>query len=267
MLSFGDPASLAQRVKAAGVPLICQVHTLEHAIRAVDVGADIVVAQGTEAGGHGLTARSTMPFVPAVVDALAVRAPNVIVVAAGGIADGRGLAASLMLGADGVLMGTRFWATQEALVHPQAKSKVLESSGDDTIRTRVYDIVRQKAWPPAYTGRLLRNGFIEKWHGREDQLAAIQAEELTRVEEAWVSGDYDTANVTVGEGIGLIHDIPRAADLVKLIASQAEACLTQPHAARRRRRGVTFKFQFLYGKKNASPLCAKRVGPHGHGAL
>jgi nitronate monooxygenase len=97
MLSYSDPAPYAARIKKAGVPLICQVQTLEHAFRAVDVGADVVVAQGTEAGGHGLVQRSTMPFVPTVVDALAKRAPDVLVLAAGGIADGRGLAASLMV--------------------------------------------------------------------------------------------------------------------------------------------------------------------------
>jgi hypothetical protein len=115
MLSFSDPGPYAARIRKAGVPLICQVHTLDHAFHAVDIGADVVVAQGTEAGGHGWALRSTMPFVPSVVDALAARAPDVLVLAAGGIGDGRGLAASLMLGADGVLMGTRFWATQESL--------------------------------------------------------------------------------------------------------------------------------------------------------
>ncbi|HLZ65533.1 MAG TPA: nitronate monooxygenase [Aliidongia sp.] len=225
MLSFADPAPLAARIKAADVPLICQVHTLEQALHAVDVGADVIVAQGTEAGGHGLTARSTMPFVPAVVDAVDRRAPDVLVLAAGGIADGRGLAASLMLGADGVVMGSRFWATQEALIHDAAKAKVVAASGDETIRTCVYDVVRQRAWPAGYTGRLMKNDFIEKWHGREAELAAMRSAELQRVEAAYASGDYDTANVTVGESIGLISDVPQAADLVRLIAAEAEACL------------------------------------------
>ena len=225
MLSFDDPAPLAARIKQAGVPLICQVHTLEQALHAIDVGADVIVAQGTEAGGHGLTARSTMPFVPAVVDAVSLRAPEVLVLAAGGIADGRGLAASLMLGADGVVMGTRFWATQEALIHDAAKAKVVAASGDETIRTRVYDVVRQRAWPKGYTGRLMRNDFIEKWHGHEDELAAMRSAELARVEAAYASGDYDTANVTVGESIGLVNDVPRAADLVRQVAAEAAGCL------------------------------------------
>lgn len=225
MLSFADPAPLAARITDAGVPLICQVHTLEQALHAIDVGADVIVAQGTEAGGHGLTARSTMPFVPAVVDAVQRRAPEVLVLAAGGIADGRGLAASLMLGADGVVMGTRFWATQEALIHQAAKAKVVAASGDETIRTRVYDVVRQRAWPKGYTGRLMKNDFIEKWHGREEELAAMRSSERDRVEAAYAAGDYDTANVTVGESIGLVNDVPRAADLVRQIAAEASACL------------------------------------------
>src|SRR6202008_5052674 len=102
-----------------------RVHPRRRSGRAADVGADIVVAQGTEAGGHGQTARSTLPFVPTVVDALRKYAPDVIVVAAGGIADGRGLAATLMLGAEGVLMGSRFWATQEARSQPKAQAKVV----------------------------------------------------------------------------------------------------------------------------------------------
>jgi nitronate monooxygenase len=227
MLSFADPAPFARRIKDAGVPLICQVHTLEHAMRAVDVGADVVVAQGTEAGGHGLTARSTMPFVPAVVDAVARRGSNALVLAAGGIADGRGLAAALMLGADGVLMGTRFWATEESLVHRAAKARVVAASGDETIRTGVYDIVREKAWPTGYSGRLMRNEFIERWHGREDDLTSMHAAERQRVEAASAAGDYDTANVTVGEGIGLIHDIMPAGDLVRRISAEAEACFAK----------------------------------------
>lgn len=221
MLSFADPAPFAARIKKAGVPLICQVHTVEQALRAADVGADIVVAQGTEAGGHGQVARSTFPFVPTVVDALSKHAPHVIVVAAGGIADGRGLAAALMLGAEGALMGSRFWATQESLIHPNAKAKVVAATGDETIRTSVYDIVRKKAWPEGYTGRLMKNEFIEKWHGREPELRALQQTELAKVEAAGQHGDYDVANVTVGESIGLIDDLPRAGDVVRRVAHEA----------------------------------------------
>jgi len=155
------------------------------------------------------------------VDALAARAPDVLVLAAGGIADGRGLAASLMLGADGVLMGTRFWATQEALIPDAAKTMVLEATGDETIRTSVYDVVRRRVWPPGYTGRLMRNDFIERWQGHEKELEQMRGEELRKVEEAQKSDDFEIANVTVGESIGLIHDIPKAGDLIHRIVAEA----------------------------------------------
>lgn len=230
MLSFADPAPFAERIHAAAVPLICQVHTLAQARRALEVGAAVVVAQGTEAGGHGLTARGTLAFVPAAADLIARERPETLLLAAGGIADGRGLAA-LALGADGVLMGTRFWATQEALIHPAAKQRVLAATGDDTIRTRVYDIARQRAWPAPYTGRLLRNAFIETWHGREDALRAAAAERRRDVEGADAAGDYDVANVTVGEAVGLIDDLPGAGDLVLRIAEEAETAIRRTFGA------------------------------------
>ncbi len=227
MLSFADPAPFAARIHAAGVPLICQVHTLGQARRALEVGATVVVAQGTEAGGHGLAARGTLPFVPAVADLIARERPETLLLAAGGIADGRGLAAALTLGADGVLMGTRFWATREALIHPAAKARVLAATGDDTVRTQVYDIARQRPWPAPYTGRLLRNAFIETWHGREDELRAAAAARRQDVEEADAAGDYDVANVTVGEAVGLIEDLPGAGEVVRRIAEAAEAAMLQ----------------------------------------
>jgi nitronate monooxygenase len=221
MLSFSNPGPYAARIKKAGVPLICRVHTLDHALRAVDVGADVVVAQGTEAGGHGWALRSTMPFLPSVVDALAARAPDVLVLAAGGIADGRGLAASLMLGADGVLMGTRFCATQEALVPDVAKAKVVAASGDETMPTSAYNIVRGGIWPPSCTGRVMRNDFVEKWIGHEREPAGVHADEIRKIEGALQTDDVETANGTVGETMGLVHDIPKAGDLINRIVAEA----------------------------------------------
>jgi nitronate monooxygenase len=122
MLSFGDLQPFAEQIHAAGVPLIAQVQTLDHARQALDAGAQILAAQGGEAGGHGMTARSTFTLVPDVVDLAAERAPETLVLAAGGVADGRGLASALVLGADGVLVGTRFWASPEALVSPRARA-------------------------------------------------------------------------------------------------------------------------------------------------
>lgn len=223
MLSFADPKPFAERVHAAGIPLICQVHNLDHARRALDAGASVLVAQGTDAGGHGLTTRGTITLVPSVVDLVARERPETLVLAAGGIADGRGIAAALMLGADGALLGTRFWATQEALIHPAAKARVVAATGDETVRTSVYDIVRNRDWPPEYTGRLMRNRFIETWHGREEELRALAGEERRAVEVADRSGDYDVSNVTVGEAIGLVGDLPPAGELVGRLAAEAEA--------------------------------------------
>jgi nitronate monooxygenase len=136
MLSFGDPRPLAEPVRRAGVALILQVTDMEEARQAVDLGADVIVAQGTEAGGHSGRGWSTMAFVPAVAD-LAAPVP---VLAAGGIADGRGLAAALALGAAGALVGTRFLATAESLADPAAKKAIIDGHGQDTERSRVLDI-------------------------------------------------------------------------------------------------------------------------------
>ena len=225
MLSFADPAPFAATIHAAGVPLICQVHNLEHARRALGAGADVLVAQGTDAGGHGMRVRGTMTLVPDVADLVAGERPEVLVLAAGGIADGRGVAAALMLGADGVLIGTRFWATQEALIHPAAKARVVAASGDETVRTSVYDIVRNRDWPSAYTGRLMRNAFIDTWQGREDELRTMAGETREAVEAADRSGDFEVSNVTVGEAIGLVRDLPPAGELVERLVAEAEARL------------------------------------------
>lgn len=225
MLSFADPRPFAEKIHAAGIPLICQVHNLEHARIALAAGAAVLVAQGTDAGGHGLTTRGTISFVPNVVDLVARERPEALVLAAGGIADGRGIAAALMLGADGVLLGTRFWATQEALIHPAAKARVVAATGDETVRTSVYDIVRNRIWPHGYNGRLMRNAFIETWLGREEELRARVDAERKAVEAADDSGDYDISNVTVGEAIGLVQDLPPAGELVQRLVAEAEARL------------------------------------------
>src|SRR6476469_6403850 len=190
MLSFGDVQPHVDKIKRAGALMICQIQTVEQARDAVANGADILVAQGAEAGGHGV-ARGTFALVPAVVDA----ARGVPVAAAGGVADGRGLAAALMLGADGVLVGTRFYATLEAMGPHAAKERIVEGSGDKTIRGILFDIARRNVWPAPYTGRVLRNEFSEKWRGREAELMQHQADKAARYEHARDAGDFDTAAV------------------------------------------------------------------------
>jgi nitronate monooxygenase len=220
MLSFGDPGPFASKIKAAGSKLICQIQTLAQAKVAVNAGAEILVAQGSEAGGHGLT-RSTLTLVPEVVDAF----PDVPVVAAGGIADGRGLAAVMMLGAEGVLMGTRFYASQEAQAHPAAKQRVVDATGDDTARSIVFDISRQNIWPEPYTGRVLRNAHAARWLGREAELKERMEEEAQGYRDARERGDFDIAGVFAGEAAGLIHDLPSAAEIVERVVRQAETLL------------------------------------------
>jgi len=220
MLSFGDPKPHARRVKAAGCKLICQVQDLDGARIAAEAGADIVIAQGTEAGGHGAR-RATLPLVPAVVDAVAPTP----VLAAGGICDGRGLAAALMLGAEGVLVGTRFYASVEALGTNAAKERIVAGRGDDTLRTRVFDIVRQLPWPEANTGRALRNRFLERWHGREADLERALGDETPAYHEAARKADADTAVVWAGEGIDLIKRVERAESLVVSMGVQAHRML------------------------------------------
>ena len=229
MLSFGDPAPFAAQIHAAGSTLICQVQTIAHTQAALDCGAQIIVAQGTEAGGHGAT-RATLTLVPEVADLLARRSPATVLVAAGGIADGRGMAAALMLGADGVMLGSRLWASPECLIHPNHQRAALAENGDATIRQRAADIARGYDWPAEFTGRVLRNAFVDRWHGHEDQqrqgAEAGRAAYLAAVAE----GRTAEVGVFVGEAIGLMHDIAPAADITQRIAAEAEALLRQrPH--------------------------------------
>ncbi len=227
MLSFGDPAPWIAPAKAAGARVICQVQSLADARAAAVAGADLIVAQGSEAGGHGAK-RGTLGLVPAVVDAVA----PLPVLAAGGIADGRGLAAALALGAGGVLVGTRFLASTESLASPAQKQRLVAASGDATRRTTVFDRVRGIAWPGHYTGRALVNDFTRRWHGREVELEAALPSEGPRYQAASAAGDLDTALTWSGEGIDLIHDAPAAGDLVRRVVAEAEVALAAGNALR-----------------------------------
>jgi len=221
MLSFGDPRPFAATIREAGARLISQVQTVAQAREAAEAGADVIVAQGTEAGGHGMT-EPLFTLLPQVVDACA----DTPVVAAGGIADGRGLAAAMMLGAEGVLMGTRFYASQEAEGHKEAKRRIVAAEGGETVRSIVFDLSRGNRWPSPYTGRVLRNRHAERWLGREDELEA-RAEEVGRdYAAARERGDFDVAGVIAGEACGLIHDIPPAGEIVERIVAEAERLLS-----------------------------------------
>ena len=223
MLSFGDPRSFAPSVRRAGIPLIIQVTDLDEARQAIDLGADVIVAQGTESGGHGARhGRSTLPFVPVVVDLVAPTP----VLAAGGIADGRGLAAALALGAAGALIGTRFQATAEALVDPSVSKAIIEGRGEDTERNRVLDIARSSKWPSKYSARTLGHPFLDQWRDREDELASDQGARQA-YEDGIESGDLPPEPVWASEAVDLINDLPAAADLVGVLVAQAERALAR----------------------------------------
>jgi nitronate monooxygenase len=223
-LSFDDPEPFASQAKAAGIQVFCQLQTRADAERAIDCGADVIVAQGTEGGGHGGT-RATMTLVPEIADLIAGRAPATLLCAAGGIADGRGLAAALMLGADGVVVGTRFWASKEALVHPNLHAAALAATGDSTVRQSVFDILRGRSWPSRYTGRVLENDMVRQWRGRENDLRAVREDEAGRFKAAVQEGDTSLAVTIIGEAAGLITSIEPAAQIVDSMAHEAESCL------------------------------------------
>ncbi|MFE5026066.1 NAD(P)H-dependent flavin oxidoreductase [Streptomyces sp. NPDC056656] len=223
MLSFGDPSPYAERVHRAGALLILQVTDLEEAKQAADLGADVIVTQGTEGGGHGaLCGRSALPFVPAVVDLV----DPVPVLGAGGIADGRGVAAALVLGAAGALIGTRFQATTESLADPSVTKAIVEGRGQDTERSTLLDTARGSRWPAKYPARTLGHPYLDRWRGREAELAA-DPQARQDYQDDVARGTIPPLPVWAGEAVDLITDLPSAADLVTTLATQAEEALAR----------------------------------------
>jgi nitronate monooxygenase len=220
MLSFGDPRPFAPAIHRAGAKMICQVQTLAQAREAMEAGADVIVAQGTEAGGHGQSV-PLLTLLPQVVDVC----PDTPVIAAGGLADGRGLAAAIMFGAEGILLGTRFYASQEAEAHPEAKRRIVAAGSGETVRSIIFDLSRGNRWPDPYTGRLLRNRHSERWLGHEDELAATAEQVGREYAAARERGDFDIAGVIAGEACALIQDIPQAGEIVRRIVAEAEHLL------------------------------------------
>ena len=213
MVSFGDPRPYARRIAAVGARLICQIQTLAQVSQCVEAGAHIIVAQGAEAGGHGMNAlngRSTLTFVPELADWLAAHSPQTILLAAGGVADARTLAAVQTLGADGALVGSRLWATQESLAAPGAKAQAVATNGDGTARSAVFDILRRKNWPAPYDFRAIRNGLHRQLEDDITLLRAAPAAARADYDAGVASGDFTRAHATVGEAVGLIHDLPSA---------------------------------------------------------
>jgi NAD(P)H-dependent flavin oxidoreductase YrpB (nitropropane dioxygenase family) len=216
-----DLRSYFDRSHKAGALVTYMAGTVQEAKRATEAGADIIIAQGTEGGGH-VGWMASMPLLPMVVDAVA----PIPVLAAGGYADGRGLIAALALGADGILLGTRFLATVESPLHPNFKQAIVDSDGHDTQLSEIPDIASGLVWPGAMI-RSRRNRFIERWAGREWALRRDRAEAAEKLAAARRTGDVDEGPLSMGQDAGLIHDIPPAGEIVSRIVREAEKLLTQ----------------------------------------
>ena len=220
--SFGDPAPYIRRAHAAGMKVLVQEQTVAAARSAAAAGADVVAAQGTEGGGH-TGEIGTMALVPAVVDAVG----ETPVVAAGGIADGRGLAAALMLGASGVWMGTRFLASEEWADGAWRQERVVAASADETIWTRAYDLSLGLPFPAAIGGRALRTPFTDEWHARDDAVIANQERLQAELTAPGADEDPRLAAVWTGSAAGLIDAVEPAGDIVRRVAAEADRLLRE----------------------------------------
>jgi nitronate monooxygenase len=215
-VSYGPYERHVAILKRAGSTVATQVGTLPEARAAEQAGVDLIVARGGEGGGHGRNGVATLPLLQAVLDQV-----SVLVLAAGGIATPRGLAAVLAAGAAGAWVGTPFLACPEATVVPAARDRLVAASETDTGYGRVFDIGLRQAWPPEYGGRALRNGFFERWEGREAELASddhAHAELLAAFERH----DFDTACIYAGQSVGLIRRERPVAEVVADLATAAE---------------------------------------------
>lgn len=231
---WGDPTPYVARAHAAGIKVIDQVGSVAAAERAVRAGVDAIIAQGVEAGGHIAGEVTTMALVPRVVDAVA----PVPVIAAGGIADARGLVAALALGAQAVVIGTRLIATPEAKAHPAYKEKVLSATEEQTVRTTLFGY----GWPNA-PHRTLRTPFVERWLTDESRGSEQRPDEpligetkiggqpvpllrfmgLPPTVEA--SGDLESMDFLAGQSVGLVREIKPAAEVVWELADGARRIL------------------------------------------
>ena len=241
MSSFGDPKPHASRIRAAGSLLICQVQNEDMAKQALDAGADILIAQGTEAGGHGAS-RTLIDIVPAIIDLAAGRVP---VVAAGGIADARGVVAVLALGAQAAVLGTRFLASAESRAHPHYKQRVLAANEEDTVRTILFG----HGWPNA-PHRTLRTAFVQQWLGQEGRGQESRPDEpvvgqtviggqpmpvlrfMGFPPNAEASGDIDAMDLLAGQGIGLVREVKPAGQIVRELVEEAHHIISQRLAGR-----------------------------------
>ena len=221
VFSFTDPRPWLGQAKEAGAITICQVQSVELAQLAVEAGADVLLAQGNEAGGH----TGSMNLLPLLVD-LVERYPEIPILAAGGIAGGRALAAVLAAGAQGASLGTALLATPEAVEAPDAfKERIVLSDGQDTAFTRLYDLLGDTPWPDGIAGRVYRNRLVREWDGRDAEVLAHREELATDAATARARQDPELASVYMGQGAGQVQAIRPATEVVREICEGAEGII------------------------------------------
>lgn len=222
IFSFSDPQPWLGRAREAGAVTVCQVQSWPGAQAAVDAGADVLLAQGNEAGGH-TGELNLLPLLTGILE----RFPQVPVLAAGGISNGRALAAALAAGAAGASVGTALLATPEAVeVPPAFKERIIRSGGQDTAYTRLYDLLGDTPWPPGIAGRVYRNRLVREWAGREGEITGRRREELAAaVAAARARQDPEIAPVYMGQGAGPVKEIRPAGPVVAEMCREAEELL------------------------------------------
>jgi nitronate monooxygenase len=218
--SFADPSPYVAAAHEAGIKVIAQVQKVADAKKVALAGVDAIAAQGTEAGGH--TGHiGTLPLVPAVIDV----AGDIPVIAAGGIADGRGLAAVLMLGAEGAFIGSRFVASHESSPEPWVKQRVAKAGTDDTVLTKAYDLAAGSAFPADIGDRVIHNSYTSEWHGRDQEVLGASGELMAQVAAAVQAKDASIAPVRAGNAVGLFSTIEPAGEILRRIVEEAEEIL------------------------------------------
>lgn len=226
-VSYGDVARYVAPLQDAGVTVTTQAGTLAEATAAVAAGVDLVVVRGGEAGGHGRNDVGTLVLLQEALDSV-----DVPVLAAGGIATARGLAAVLAAGAAGAWVGTAFLACTEAETTDAAVRRLIAAADTDTAYGRVFDVAQRLGWPPEYGGRALRNAFFDEWDGREDELARDD-DAAARLASARGSADFDTAYIYAGQAAAtltaqrpvaeVMADLAGAGDLLAAAAAMTPA--------------------------------------------
>lgn len=219
--SWGDPGPVVERAAGSGIPVMHQVETVREARAIAGSGVDLIVAQGGDGGGH-VGKVGTFALVPAVKDVVG----DTPVLAAGGIADGRGLAAAIALGAEGALIGTRFLATDEAPIPDAWKRAILNAAPEDAWASDVPDLVGDTHWPGA-TVRVLANDLLVAWYDRIVDIPGRRDEINRAIETAEASGDVTSLWLYAGQSAGLVYDIPSAGELVERIVRDATEVLAR----------------------------------------